>query len=177
MEIKKLLLLTVSLVIIIACSNKTSDSSSAGNSAAQQNFEAIHNISRAFETGDTSLLTNSVATDFVDHRDYGDVKGMDSLKAFVLSSHEHIKNLKMKTVKELADDEYAMSWVQFSGTGDGEAGTMPGEFNVTGVEIVRFKNGKAVEHWEAMDMRDVTKMVQKLTADQNGVMSDSTNAQ
>jgi predicted ester cyclase len=89
-------------------------------------------------------------------------KGIDSLKAFILASHEHIKNLKMELTKELADDEYVMSWVQFKGTGDGQENTVQGNFNVRDMEITRFKNGKAVEHWEAMDMRDVSKMIKQL---------------
>lgn len=170
---KKLLIIITVCEVIIACGNKTSNSSS-DNTDAQQNLEAVHNISKAFETGDTSLINKSVAKDFIDHKDYGDVKGIDSLKAFILVSHEHIKNLKMEIIKELADDEYVMSWIQFRGTGDGQANTMQGDFNVRGMEIMRFKNGKAAEHWEAMDMRDVSKMMEQLTPDQNDVLTDST---
>lgn len=159
--------------VILACSNKTSNSSS-GTTAAQQNLEAVHNISKAFETGDTSLINKSVATYFIDHKDYGDVKGIDSLKTFVLASHEHIKDLKMEIIKELADDEYVMSWIQFRGTGDGQGNTMQGDFNVRGMVITRFKNGKAVEHWEAMDMRDVSMMMEHLAPGQNDILPDST---
>jgi predicted ester cyclase len=157
---KKLLMAIIACEVILACGNKTSNS--ASDAATQQNLEAVHNISKAFETGDTSLINKSVAKDFIDHKDYGDVKGIDSLKAFILASHEHIKNLKMELIKELADDEYVMSWVQFKGTGDGQENTVQGNFNVRGMEITRFKNGKAVEHWEAMDMRDVSKMIKQL---------------
>jgi predicted SnoaL-like aldol condensation-catalyzing enzyme len=103
-------------------------------------------------------------------------KGIDSLKAFILASHDHIKNLKMELIKELADDEYVMSWVQFKGTGDGQENTVQGNFNVRGMEITRFRNGKAVEHWEAMDMRDVSKMMEQLTP-QNDALPDSTKTQ
>lgn len=82
----------------------------------------------------------------------------------------------MHPIKELADDEYVMSWVRFSGTGDGQGGTMQGDFNVQGVQITKFKNGKAIEHWEAMDMRDVSKMMKKLETGSNGSSSDSTQA-
>jgi predicted SnoaL-like aldol condensation-catalyzing enzyme len=174
---KNLLIGSAVFIMIISCHNKNSDNASGNDSAAEKNLQAMHNISKAFETGDTSLLANSVAEDFIDHRDYGDVKSIDSLKAIVLSWHEHIKNLKIETVKELADGDYVMSWMQFRGTGDGQGGTTSGDFNVSGVEIIRFKNGKAVEHWEAMDIRDVYKMTQKLTAGQNSTVPDSVNAQ
>jgi hypothetical protein len=170
---KRLLIIITLCEVIIGCSNKTSNNSSV--SAAQENLKSVHSIAKAFETGDTSLIANSVDRNFVDHKDYGDVNGIDSLRAFILASDAHIKNLKMETMKELADDEYVMSWTQFSGTGDGQAGTMQGEFNVRGVEITKLKNGKATEHWEAMDMRDVARMIDKLTPDQNGDLTDSTS--
>jgi hypothetical protein len=172
---KKLLMIIAACQVLMACHNRTPNDPSKANSIAQQNLKAVHNISKAFENGDTSLIDRSVAPDFVDHRAYGDVRSIDSLKAFVLSSHEHIKNLKIETAKELADDEYVMTWTEFSGTGDGQANTLPGDFNVKGVEITRLKNGKAIEHWEAMDMRDVYKMMQKMAA--NDVTPDSTNTQ
>jgi len=170
---KKTLIVLALFAVMVACNNR--NNSSSDSTAAQQNLEAAHNISKAFQSGDTSLISKSAAINFIDHKDYGDVKGIDSLKAFVLASHEHIKNLKMEIVKELADDEYVMSWIQFSGTGDGQGGTMQGDFNVRGVEITKFKNGKATEHWEAMDMRDVSKMIDKLTPDTT--LPDSTNTQ
>jgi hypothetical protein len=171
----KNLLITVITLAIIACDNKNSNNNSANNSVAQQNIEAVHNIRKAFQTGDTSLINKSVNADFVDHKDVGDVKGIDSLKSFVLALHEHVKNLKADVTKELADDEYVMSWVHFSGTGDGQAGTTQGDFDVRGVQITKFKNGKATEHWEAMDMRDVAKMVQRIAPPQNDSLVDSTN--
>lgn len=171
---KNLLTSFAACAILISCSDKNSDTSSANSAAAQHNLDAVHNIRKAFETGDTSLISKSVADGFTDHKDGQDVTGIDSLKSFVLASHKHIKNLKVEPIKELADNEYVMSWVQFSGTGDGQGGTMQGDFDVRGVQITKFKNGKATEHWEAMDMRDVSKMINKIDAGQNGSASDST---
>lgn len=170
----KSLLIAIMAFTFVACSNSNSGKSSNVNSAAQQNLEVVHNIRKSFETGDTSLISKSVDDDFIDHKDIGDIKGIDSLKSFALASHEHIKNLKVDAIKEFADDEFVMSWVQFSGTGDGQAGTMRGDFDVRGVQITRFKNGKATEHWEAMDMRDVAKMMRGIAPPQNDSLPDST---
>jgi hypothetical protein len=68
---KKLLMAIIACEVILARGNKTSNS--ASDAATQQNLEAVHNISKAFETGDTSLINKSVAKDFIDHKDYGDV--------------------------------------------------------------------------------------------------------
>lgn len=147
----------------VACNDKSASSADASqNSEAQKNLQAAHKISKAFETGNTALIDSAVAADFVDHRDAGDVKGIDSLKAMILAIHTHVKDMKMDLIKEMADGDYVMQWMHFTGSGDGEGNTMKGEFNVRGVEISRFKNGKAVEHWEAMDMQDVSKMMQAM---------------
>jgi predicted SnoaL-like aldol condensation-catalyzing enzyme len=173
---KRLLVILTVIEVIVACRNKNSNNSS-NDSATQQNLQAVHKIAKAFETGDTALINQAVAEDFIDHKDVGDVKGIDNLKAFVLASHQHIKNLEMETVKELADNEYVMSWTEFKGTGDGQGGTAQGDFNVRGVEITRCKNGKAIEHWEAMDMRDVAKMMQQVMPVQDSSLTDSTKAE
>lgn len=173
---KNLLTSFAACTILICCSNKSSETSSANTAAAQQNLDAVHNIRKAFETGDTSRIRKSVDEGYTDHKDGQGVIGIDSLQSFVLASHEHIKNLRVEPIKELADDEYVMSWVRFSGTGDGQGGTMLGDFDVQGVQITKFKNGKATEHWEAMDMRDVSKMIEKLDTGRKDSASDPTQA-
>lgn len=148
---------------IVACNNKSASSKDVNQSSAtQKNLEAAHNISRAFETGNTALIDSFVSKDFIDHRDLGDVKGVDSLKAMVNNLHHHIEDMKSETIKEMADDDYVMQWMHLTGRGDGEGNTMKGDFDVKGVEITRFKNAKAVEHWEAMDMQDVSKLMQTM---------------
>jgi hypothetical protein len=34
-----------------------------------------------------------------------------------------------------------------------------GPYDMNGIEVVRFKDGKAVEHWAFMDARDMMKMM------------------
>lgn len=36
---------------------------------------------------------------------------------------------------------------------------MAGSYEMNGVEVVRFKDGKAVEHWAFMDAREIMKMM------------------
>lgn len=156
---------------MVACNDKPAATAEAGqNSETQKNLQAAHLISKAFENGNTALIDSSVAADFVDHRDVGDVKGIDSLKALILAIHGHMKDMKMDLIKEMADGDYVMQWMHFTGSSDGEANTMKGPFNVRGVEISRFKNGKAVEHWEAMDIQDVSKMMQTSQATDSTTM-------
>ena len=118
-----------------------------------------HTISKAFETGDISAIDSIVADDFVDHTDRGDMMGKDSLKSMIKWGHENMKDMKMKAVKELADDDYVMAWMNYSGTSDGSMGMPKGPFDMNSIEVSKFRDGKAVEHWSFMNMQEMMKMM------------------
>jgi predicted SnoaL-like aldol condensation-catalyzing enzyme len=149
---------TVSAMALLLFSCK----SNGPSETAKKNLEITHQVNKAFETGEVNLLNDIISPDFIDHRDVGDVKGLDSLKAMATSVHKHIKDMKVDIVREMADDEYVMSWLHYKGTGDGQEGMMAGPFEVSGTGIYRLKDGKVVEHWEHMDMRDVMKMMSSM---------------
>ena len=126
------------------------------SSMAQKNLDAMHVVDKAFETGDVSGIDSVVADNFVDHTDKGDMN-RDSLKAMIKISAKD-KTMKMETTKELADDDYVFAMMHMTGTGDGVM--MPaGPYDMHSVEVVKFSNGKAVEHWGYMGMGDVAKMM------------------
>jgi hypothetical protein len=53
-----------------------------------------------------------------------------------------------------------MAWMRWTGTSDGSIPDMPaGPYDMSGIEVVRFKDGKAVEHWAFMDARELMKMM------------------
>ncbi len=155
------------LVGCISCSDDktektgsdTMSSDKKGNSMAEKNLSAVHAVNSAFETGNTAALDSVIADDFIDHTSMGDKKGKDSLKAAIAMMRADSKDMKMETTKELADDDYTMSWMHFTGTSSGAMGK-PGPYDVKAIEVVKFnKDGKATEHWEFMDMQDVMKMM------------------
>jgi predicted SnoaL-like aldol condensation-catalyzing enzyme len=115
-------------------------------------------VNKAFETGDASGVDSVVASDFIDHTDHGDVKGRDSLKAMINMVHTNFKDMKMELVREMANDDYVYSQMRFTGTGDGKM-MPPGPYDMHVIEVVKFRDGKAVEHWEYMDMQDMRNMM------------------
>ena len=68
---------------------------------------------------------------------------------------------KTEVIKELADDEYVMTWQRYSGTMKIEQmGMKPGDkFNMSAIEVSKFKDGKAVEHWTFMEPAEMMKMM------------------
>lgn len=151
-------------LLLAACNSDTKPTVTADtppatttlSAKAQKNLDAMHVIDKAFQSGDVSGVDSVVAANFVDHTDKGDMN-RDSLKAMIKWSATD-KTMKMETVKELADDDYAMAVMHMTGTGDGVM--MPkGPYDMHSVEVVRFADGKAVEHWGYMGMTDVAKMM------------------
>jgi predicted SnoaL-like aldol condensation-catalyzing enzyme len=157
-------LFAISLVFCcLSCNNdKTAgDSTSADkkdNSMAEKNLAASHIVDKAFETGDPSNIDSAIASDFVDHTDMGD-KNRDSLKTMIVSMHKNFPDMKMEMVKEVADNDYVFSLMRYSGTSNGQMGMPAGPYDMKAIEVVRFKDGKGVEHWSFMQMADMMKMM------------------
>ena len=136
------------LLFFTSCND--AEKTSGPSATAQKNLDAFHTVAKAFDTGDISQIDSVVASDFVDHRPYGDVIGPDSLKAYI-TMMKNAGSMKSEIKKELADDEYVMAWMRWTGTSNVAMEGMPaGPFDMNGVEVVRFKDGKAVEHWAFM---------------------------
>ncbi|MEO6671129.1 MAG: ester cyclase [Ferruginibacter sp.] len=135
--------------------------------AAQKNLDANHAIQKAFETKDFSKIGDYIADDAVDHAgEKGDVKGLENMKAAFTKMAAMTENDKMDIKKELADDEYVMSWSRYSGKMKTEGmGMKPGDpFDMGAIEVTKFKDGKATEHWSFMDMADMMKMMPPMPA-------------
>lgn len=158
---KKIFLsLTAGLVfIVISCNDKTARTSTGLSTQAQKNLDASRVISNAFGTGDISGIDSVVASDFVDHTaDRGDV-GRDSLKAMIVMVNREFPDSKMEVLREFADDDYVFSQMRFSGTSNGAMGMPVGPYDMRAIQVTKFKEGKAVEHWEYMEMGDMMKMM------------------
>lgn len=142
------------IVLLTSCGSKKEGGMS---DAAKKNLDAVHAVVNAFETGDVSKINDLVSADFLDHTDRGDMVGPDSLKAAVTMMHG--MGIKFNLVKELADDEYVTAWYKLTGTSDGSMGMPKGPFEMSSIDVVKFKDGKAIEHWSFLEMADVMKMM------------------
>ena len=152
-------LVTMALVFFCtSCSNEKAENTGGLSATAQKNLDAFHAVDSAFQTGDISRIDDLVASDFVDHTDKGDM-GRDSLKAMI-TAMKNSGTMKSEIKKEFADDEYVMGWMHWSGTSNVSMPGMPaGPYDITAIETVRFKDGKAVEHWFFIEPREIMKMM------------------
>ena len=128
------------------------------NSKAEKNLVASRIVDDAFRSGDISKIDDAIASDFVDHTDQGD-KNRDSLKSMITMIRKEFPDMKMETIKEMADDEYVFSLMHWTGTSNGQMGMPKGPFDMKAIEVVRYQDGKGVEHWSYMQPSDVMKMM------------------
>ncbi|HWR32367.1 MAG TPA: ester cyclase [Chitinophagaceae bacterium] len=129
--------------------------SEAGMSAAtKKNKEVNDAIMKAYEAGEFDKMGDYIAADAVDHGgEKGDIKGVDSIVAQMKLYHLQMPDMKAGMTRSLADDEYVFTWSTSSGTFNGK------KMEMTSVDVTRFKDGKAVEHWIYMDPKDMALMM------------------
>ncbi|MBD0331099.1 MAG: ester cyclase [Chitinophagaceae bacterium] len=171
---KKNLFAALAVLTCMSMSCNNNGTSNTDDSQAQKNIKASDVVAKAFETGDVSGIDSVVAEDFVDHTDQGDKKGRDSLKAMVNFVHSNFKDMKMEKVHELADGDYVYTRMRYTGTSDGTMGMPKGPYDMHAIEVTKFRNGKAVEHWAFMDMQSMAKMMTQQPNMNNMSKADST---
>jgi hypothetical protein len=145
-----------------SCNNngESKVASASRSEKAQKNLEASHVINEAFRTGDTSKLDEVVSLDFIDHRSEGDMKGIDSLKKSVLWIKETMKDMKMEIQREWADDDYVAAWMRYTGTNPVAMPGFPeGPYDWLIIELTKYKDGKAIEHWGFTEAQTLAKMM------------------
>jgi predicted ester cyclase len=171
---RKILLIPAAFIcfLLVSCQSDTKvAAASEDNTAAQKNLEADHIVSDAFGSGDISKIDDAVSKDCLQHTEHGDVKGIDSLKAMITWMHSNMTDMKMERKKEFADKDYVFSWMRFTGNSNGAGGMPKGPYDMSAIEVSRFENGKAVEHWEFMEMQAMMKWMAQMNPQGNGQMN------
>mgnify|MGYP001050113149 CR=1 FL=1 len=169
---KKLALIFIAAgsLFFLAC-----NSGGGGMSAtAKKNKEVNDAIMKAYEAGDFSKMGDYIAADAVDHGgEKGDVKGLENIVSEMKRYREMMPDMKSTVIKEMVDDEYVFYWASVSGTMQGKAMTM------TSLDVTKFKDGKAIEHWVFMDPKEMMAMMQESGAGgtEQTAPADSTGVQ
>ncbi len=127
-----------------------------------QNEKALatnRKIYKAIETGDVSPIRDFIAKDAVDHESGAqgqDVIGSDSILASLANMHNGFTDLKFNIIADAVSGDYIFSLVHVTGTTKDSAAK---KIDMTSMDVVKLKNGKAIEHWEYMDPKDVMAMM------------------
>lgn len=155
---KKLLFVTAatSFIALTSCNNSGSGSSDPD---VQRNLAADSIITKSFDKGDTTGLSAVIADNCVSHGEHGNM-GKDSIIAMAAMMKSMKNNdMKTETLQKLANKEYVMGWYRMTGTSDGSMGMPKGPYDMHSIELTKYKDGKAIEHWEYVDAMEMMKMM------------------
>jgi predicted ester cyclase len=151
-------LLLALAVSFISCApgntKKDPDTSASKDRAAsiEKNRMSVQKVVDAFNTGNTDSLGNYVSENMIEHQVDPNIKskGLAGLKEAVALYRTAFPDLKMTVIATVAEGDMVVSHMNLKGTNSGPMGSMPAtnkSVDVNGVDIVRFADGKGVEHW------------------------------
>ncbi len=115
--------------------------------------------------GNLALIDELFAADFVDHEEFpGLAGGREGVKQFFTMMRAAFPDLRMAIDDLIAEGDKVVARATMSGTHKGEfMGMEPSgkQFRVSAIDVVRFADGKAIEHW---GLTDAAAMMEQLSA-------------
>lgn len=105
----------------------------------EKNIIADNALLKVFETGDITVLDGIISPKIIIHAADGDKQGIEALKMMVNGFHANFKPTKLELLRRLSDNEYVSDWVRMIGQTPNAV--------IEGIEMTRYEDGKAVEHW------------------------------
>ena len=124
-------------------------------SAKENKALALRALDEVWSKGDLDVVDELVDDSYVYHEPYaGEIRGREGLKQVVTMYRTAYPDLQFKSKDLIAEgDKVANRW-KAAGTHQGELMGIPAtgkRTSVTGVNIIRYEGGKAVEEWSSWD--------------------------
>lgn len=176
--LRKILPTTAAIVLLTACGGGPTPEQQALMDKEAANKAAFENLGKAWSTGDEKLLSDNLADNFMTHNpdpmipSTGKQHIIDQMKTYRSSSPDMVAEGKVL----LVDGDWVAGVAMIKGTNTGDMGPgMPATgkaWEASGIDVIRFENGKAVEQWSLFD---VMKMMSDMGINMGGG-ADSTQA-
>lgn len=109
-----------------------------------------------FNQGNVDVIDELLADDFVEHQELppGIPQGKGAPKAYTNMFRSAFPDFHMAVEEMLQDGNKVITRVRVSGTHKGEFMGIPptdSKFDVDAIDIVEFRDGKAIGHWGVME--------------------------
>jgi predicted ester cyclase len=112
-------------------------------------------ISEVFRSGDTNLLDPLLAPDMVDHSSAdGPVVGREPGKAIIRDFGRAFPDLTCSVDLMVAEEDRVAAFVTYTGINTGpflDHEPTERSIRVTGMDIMRYRNGQVIELWSVFD--------------------------
>ena len=123
---------------------------------SEVNKAAAREIIAMFSSGDVSGAEALIARDAVDHQGMPgiDTSGVEGIKRLIALFHVAFPDLHVHIEDIIAEGDRVVMRMEMHGTHQGELMGIPPtgkQISVESIDIMRFENGKAVEHWGVSD--------------------------
>ncbi|HLP72329.1 MAG TPA: ester cyclase [Bacteroidales bacterium] len=131
-------------------------------------------IEEGFSKGDITVFDKHTSKDFIEHQ-YGFIPpDVESVKKAILSLHRAFSDFSLVIDDVVVTDDKVWGRMTGRGTQTGQFGPMPPtgkKIEITVIDIMRFKEGKLIEHWgipdrlaamEQLGMKPPPKLLMKL---------------
>ncbi|MBJ7603901.1 MAG: ester cyclase [Candidatus Dormibacteraeota bacterium] len=110
-------------------------------------------IEEGFSGGDTAIVDEVCAADYIEHQDGIEPKDRNGLKGAIGFLHALSPNIEVKVEDAMVSGDRL--WARLKGCGT-HSGTILGgptdrPFEITIMDMCRFRDGKIVEHWGVAD--------------------------
>ncbi len=129
------------------------------DSTADQNKATLREFyDKVFNTGNADLADQFIAADAIDHEVQPGQKdpapALANFKAYMAAFRRGFPDLKVEVEDLIAEGDKVVARVRITGTNTGSFNGMPPtgkSISVESVDIIRFVDGKCVEHWGISD--------------------------
>ncbi len=121
---------------------------------AERWFKEVWNLDRR-ETIDELLAPDCVIHDAGD-----DIVGPDGFKAFYDDVQDKLSDVRVDPTQIISEGEYvSVRWVS-----TGKHKETGKNLEITGMSLMRFRNGRAVEAWQNWDRHGMTQQIEEVPA-------------
>ncbi|MBL7938151.1 MAG: ester cyclase [Flavobacteriales bacterium] len=129
---------------------------SAAKAALAANEAGVKAVVEILNTGNMDKIGDHVAENFVDHQQDPSITttGIQGLKDMIGLVRGAYPDFNQEVISMSTTGDMTFVHFRMKGTNTGPWGVMPATgkaMDVMGVDIMRFENGKAVEHWGYME--------------------------
>lgn len=147
-------------VSLLACKDKDKgkeEGTKKTDDVTAKNIEVTKSFYNMFEKGDWPGIEKIVAPDMVDHSPMnppGSPFNRDTLMKYLKMNKEAFPDMKFDVLSMAGNNDMVFVQYHFTGTNTGPMMGMPAnnkKVDYTGVDLIRFKDGIASEHWDYGD--------------------------
>lgn len=122
--------------------------------SAERNKSVVQRLFDEVMKGNLAIADELIAEDYAQHSVFGIPNGREAFKQFFMGFASAVPDAQFVVEDVIAEGDKVVSRFTVTGTQKGALlGIPPTEkkFTMRGIDIFRLKDGKIVEHWDAVD--------------------------